>query len=199
MRHRRRGRKLGRNPNHQRALLRNLASALFLTERDAEGEEGAPKVKGRIITTLPKAKEVRPLVERCITIARHALPAMQEAEKYGTTADRNSEAWKTWRKGSQWRQWSAAIAPVVNARRRCLVLLGDKRAVRVLFEVVAPRFAERDGGYTRIMRLAKPRLGDSGTRAILEFVGQNDRVVKRAQKPQFESQPQETAGATAGG
>ena len=49
MRHRRRGRKLGRNPNHQRALMRNLASALILTERDAEGEDNPPKVKGRII------------------------------------------------------------------------------------------------------------------------------------------------------
>ena len=70
MRHRRKGRVLGRSPSHQRALLRNLASALMLTEREVEpGELGAPKVKGRIITTLPKAKEVRPLVERCITIA----------------------------------------------------------------------------------------------------------------------------------
>ena len=64
MRHRRRGRVLGRSPSHQRALLRNLASALFLTERDAEGEPNAPKIKGRITTTLAKAKEVRPLVER---------------------------------------------------------------------------------------------------------------------------------------
>ena len=56
MRHRKRGRKLGRNPNHQRALLRNLASALILTERDPDDLrfldlESAPKVKGRIITT----------------------------------------------------------------------------------------------------------------------------------------------------
>ena len=72
MRHRRKGRKLGRNPSHQRALLRSLASALFLTERDAEFDDNAPKVKGRIVTTLHKAKEVRPLVEKCITVARRA-------------------------------------------------------------------------------------------------------------------------------
>ena len=60
MRHRRKGRKLGRNPSHQRALLRSLATALFLTERDAEGDDNKPKVKGRIITTIEKAKEVRP-------------------------------------------------------------------------------------------------------------------------------------------
>src|SRR3954451_18919180 len=122
MRHRRRGRKLGRAPSHQRALLRSLASALFLTERDAEYDENAPKVKGRIITTLPKAKEVRPLVERCITIARRALPALEEANRAGTQAERNTEAWKSWRKSDQWRKWSAAMAPVVTARRRCGVL-----------------------------------------------------------------------------
>jgi large subunit ribosomal protein L17 len=191
MRHRRRGRKLGRNPNHQRALLRNLASALLLTERDATEEDNEPKVKGRIITTLPKAKEVRPLVERCITIARRALPALEEAGRYDTQAERNTEAWKAWRSGDGWRKWSAAMAPVVSARRRCLVLLGDKKAVRVLFETVAPRFSDRPGGYTRILRLAKPRLGDAGTRAILEFVGQNDRVVRRSQAPKFETQPAE--------
>jgi large subunit ribosomal protein L17 len=51
---------------------------------------------------------------------------------------------------------------------------------------VAPRFTERNGGYTRIVRLAKPRVGDSGTRAMLEFVGKNDRVSKKATKPSFE-------------
>jgi large subunit ribosomal protein L17 len=178
--------------------MRNLASALFLTERDAEDDDNNPKVKGRIVTTLPKAKEVRPVVERCITIARRALPSLKEAERFGTQAERNTEAWKNWRKGEQWRKWSAAMAPVIAARRRCLVLLGDKQAVRVLFETVAPRFADRPGGYTRIMRLAKPRLGDAGTRAILEFVGEHDRVVRRAQAPKFETQPGE-APATAGG
>ena len=59
MRHRRKGRKLGRHPSHQRALLRSLATALFLTERDAEDDDNKPKVKGRIITTIEKAKEVR--------------------------------------------------------------------------------------------------------------------------------------------
>ena len=69
MRHRRKGRILGRSPSHQRALLRNLASALMLTERDADSDEvGAPAVKGRMTTNVAKAKEVRPLVERCVTL-----------------------------------------------------------------------------------------------------------------------------------
>jgi large subunit ribosomal protein L17 len=187
MRHRRRGRTLGRAPAHQRALLKNLAASLFLTERDAENDENPPKVKGRIITTVEKAKEVRPLVERCITIARKALPAQQEAEKHGTKAQRNTDAWKSWRKSDKYKQWNQAIAPVVSARRRALRLLGDKQAVRVLFAEVAPRFVDRPGGYTRVLRLAKPRLGDAGTRAILEFVGVRDRVRQRAVKPSFEA------------
>ncbi len=189
MRHRRRGRKLGRNPSHQRALLRNLASALILTERDAEGEDNAPKVKGRIITTLQKAKEVRPLVERCITIARHALEHQQAADALEPEAERHSEAWRAWRRSERWSQWNQAIAPVVAARRRALRLLGDKQAVRILFSELGPRFADRPGGYTRVLRLAKPRLGDAGTRAILELVGVRDRKRRRAAKPAFEAEP----------
>lgn len=186
MRHRRKGRVLGRAPSHQRALLRNLASALVLTERDAEFDDNKPAVKGRIITTLPKAKEVRPLVEKAITLARHGLLAAHAAATFGTTAPRHSAEWKAWRQSDRWRQWNAAMAPAVDARRRVLRMLGDKKAVSVLFDVVAPRFADRAGGYTRIMRLATPRLGDAGVRAILEFVGVRDRVVQRAQAPRFE-------------
>ena len=58
----------------------------------------------------------------------------------------------------------------------------------MLFDEVAPRFADRPGGYTRILRLAKPRLGDAGTRAILEFVGVRDRVVERSVQPTFEGE-----------
>jgi len=191
MRHRKHGRKLGRNPSHQRALLRNLASSLFLTERDAELDDNEPKIKGRIVTTITKAKEVRPLVEKCVTIARRALPAQRAAEEFATTAERHSDEWRSWRGGDQWRQWNQAIAPVVAARRRALRLLGDKQAVAVLFEEIAPRFEDRPGGYTRILRLAKPRLGDAGTRAILEFVGVHDREVQRSERPAFDEEEQD--------
>ena len=189
MRHRRQGRKLGRNPSHQRALLRSLASALFLTERDAEGDDNKPKVKGRIITTIEKAKEVRPLVERCITIARRALPHQEAADEFGSpTPSATATQWRAWRKSDRWHEWNQTIAPVVAARRRALRLLGDKQAVRILFDEIAPRFADRDGGYTRVLRLAKPRLGDAGTRAILELVGVRDRVIERSVRPTFEAE-----------
>ena len=185
MRHRKRGRVLGRAPSHRKALMRNMASALFLTERDAELDDNKPKVKGRIVTTMAKAKEMRPYVERCITLARKALVHGEKAAELGTSADRNTDAWRQWRKSPQWREWAAARAPYVAARREAIRMLGDKSAVRVLFEDIAPRFADRQGGYTRILRLAKPRLGDAGTRAVLELVGQNDRKVQKAQKPSF--------------
>ena len=186
MRHRRKGRVLGRSPSHQRALLRNLASALFLTEQDPElllDPKQAPKVPGRIITTLEKAKEVRPLVEKCITLARKSGEIRESAEQYSTDAERNTEAWKAWRKSEKWKQWAKAVAPALAIRRKVLVMLGDKKAVKVLFDDVASKFGGRPGGYTRIMRLAKPRLGDAGTRAVLEFVGVRDRTAKAAPAP----------------
>jgi large subunit ribosomal protein L17 len=190
MRHRNKGRKLGRNPKHQRALLRNLASALILTERDAEDEGNAPKVKGRITTTLHKAKEVRPLVERCVTIARRALPHEEAADKLATDADRHSDAWRAWRNSDQWQEWNQAIAPAVAARRRLVKLLGSKEAVQILFDEIAPRFEDRDGGYTRVVRLATPRLGDAGEQAIIEFVGKNDRKRTKSTKPLFDDEPE---------
>lgn len=196
MRHRKKGRVLGRSPSHRKALLRNLASSLFLTERDAEFDSNSPKIKGRIVTTLQKAKEVRPLVEKCVTIARRSLQSKEEATQYESPSnDRDSEGWREWRTGENWKKWAQARAPVVAARRRVLQLIGDKQAVGVLFDEIAPRFADRDGGYTRVLRLAQPRLGDAGTRAILEFVGTHDRVVKTSEKPVFsdEEDLEETA------
>ncbi|WP_404304724.1 bL17 family ribosomal protein [Neorhodopirellula lusitana] len=190
MRHRRKGRVLGRSPSHRRALYRNLSSAIFLTERDASLDDNAPKVPGRIITTLEKAKEIRPLVEKCITLAKKALLAKAESEQYGTDAERGTDAYKAWRKSENWRKWADARAPYVNAQRRAVQLMGDREAVAILFDTVAPRFMDRPGGYTRIMRLAKPRLGDGGTRAILEFVGNNDKVKRSASKPAFDTAPE---------
>jgi large subunit ribosomal protein L17 len=181
-------------------LLRNLASSLFLSQRSTDlnelGEEyreydtaadgkNVPKVKGRIITTLQKAKQLRPLVEKCITIARKGVAAEQAAEEFGTKAERHSAEWKQWRQSDDWVKWAQAKAPAVVARRRVIQLIRNKYAVEVLFAEVAPRYADRDGGYTRIIRLAAPRLGDAGTRAMLELVGQRDRKSQKSEKPSF--------------
>lgn len=189
MRHRKRGRHLGRTSSHRVALFRNLASSLLLTERGEDDlESNAPKAKGRIVTTLEKAKEVRPLVERCITIARRSMEAEAAAKRLQPTAAKGTDAWKAWRNGTGWKEWTAARAPVVNAKRKAVRLLGNKEAVEILFSTVAPRMVDRPGGYTRVLRLAKPRLGDAGTRAILELVGRNDRVkVRRSVRPAVEA------------
>jgi large subunit ribosomal protein L17 len=116
MRHRVRGRKLGRTTAHRKALFRNQLTALFTHER--------------IITTLAKAKELRPMAERMVTLA-------------GT--------------GS------------LPARRKVLTMVPDKVIVRRLFDEIAPRFVDRPGGYTRIMRIGR-RHGDGAEMAIIEFV-----------------------------
>jgi len=198
MRHRKKGRQLGRSSSHRKAMLKNLATGLFLTLRDDMYYEGLyqadgktpvnpPKHKGRVTTTLHKAKEVRPLVEKCVTLARKALPHLEAAEALNTDADRGTEAWKSWREGDGWKKWNAAIAPAITYRRRAYALLGDQEAVSILFEDVAPKFADRPGGYTRVLKLAGVRLGDAGAQAVIEFVGENDRVKKAATavKPAF--------------
>src|SRR5690349_12744379 len=126
MRHNLAYRKLGRVSEHRTALLRNQAMALIRHER--------------IETTLPKAKELRPFVERLITIAKRGVAA----------ADGNGKT--------------------LHARRLVLQELPDKDVVGKLFESIAPRFAERPGGYTRILRVGFRR-GDSAEVAQVELVG----------------------------
>jgi large subunit ribosomal protein L17 len=126
MRHNVAHRKLGRVTEHRLALLRNQAIALLRHER--------------IETTVPKAKELRPFVERLITIARRGIAA-------GDTGGRT-----------------------LHARRLVLAELPDQDVVHKLFETLAPRFADRQGGYTRILRVGFRR-GDSAEVAQIELVG----------------------------
>src|SRR5258706_13157784 len=123
MRHNLAYRKLGRVSEHRTALLRNQAMALIRHER--------------IETTMPKAKELRPFVERLITIAKRGV---------------------------------ASNGQVLHARRLVLSELPDKDIVGKLFESIAPRFAERPGGYTRILRVGFRR-GDSAEVAQIELLG----------------------------
>src|ERR687896_1961307 len=126
MRHNVGYRKLGRVTEHRIALLRNQAIALLRHER--------------IETTMPKAKELRPFVERLITIAKRGVAA----------GEANGKA--------------------LHARRLVLAELPDREVVSKLFETLAPRFAERPGGYTRILRVGFRR-GDSAEVAQVELVG----------------------------
>ena len=135
MRHKRKGRRLGRTSSHRRALYRNMATALFLTERDdmyyedltqSDGRVvNPPAVKGRIITTITKAKEIRPYVEKCITLAKKALPHQRAAEKLACEHEKGSDAWKKWRDGEGWQKWNQACLLYTSPSPR------DKRQSRM--------------------------------------------------------------------
>jgi large subunit ribosomal protein L17 len=171
MRHKVKGRKLGRNASHRKAMFRNMVCSLIRSVMVDEDDPGRPKNPGRIVTTIAKAKELRPKVEKLITLAKKALPHQERAQEFGTTAERNSDAWKSWRESEQWNQWNQAIAPAVALRRRAFSLLRDKQAVSILFDTIAPQYATRPGGYTRVVKLPNVRLGDAGVQALIEFVG----------------------------
>lgn len=116
MRHRRKGRQLGRTASHRKAMLSNMATSLFRHEQ--------------IRTTTAKAKELRPFAERLITLARRGdLPA----------------------------------------RRLAARALHDKEILKKLFDTLGPRYADRDGGYTRILKLGE-REGDGAQIALVRLV-----------------------------
>lgn len=199
-----RGRKLGRNASHRKAMFRNMACSLIRSVRVDEDDPQRPKVAGRIVTTEPKAKELRPYVEKLITMARKAAVHTQNAAEFWTTAERNSTEWKTWRESERWNQWNQAIAPALAMRRRAFSVLRDNDAIDVLFTEIAERFADRPGGYTRVVRLAAVRLGDAGKQALIEFVGERDRVKTKTRQapavvedePTSEEAPAEEEAAT---
>ncbi len=183
MRHKVRGRTLGRNASHRKAMFRNMSVSLINSIEPIEGAPNVPKVPGRIVTTLEKAKELRPIIEKLITLGKRGAVHEKAAAEFATTAAKNTAEWKAWRESDQWQKWAKAIAPAVAYRRRAFAALRDKRALELLFSTVAERFADRAGGYTRIIRLAEFRLGDAGRKAIIEFVGERDRARKVRRAP----------------
>jgi large subunit ribosomal protein L17 len=178
-----RGRKLGRNASHRKAMFRNMACSLIRSVRVDEDDKQKPKVPGRIVTTVAKAKELRPFIEKLVTLARKSKVHDERASEFVTSAKRNSSEWKNWRESDQWSQWAQAVAPAVALRRRAFAKLRDHQAVNILFDELAERFEDRPGGYTRVVRLATVRLGDAGRQALIEFVGEHDRVRRKRKAP----------------
>lgn len=150
MRHLKAHRKLGRTTEHRISMLRNLATSLINSRED------------RIVTTLPKAKELRPFVEKAITLSRRA------ASLEGNTAEVG---------GLHLRRQAAAFFHSGNYRRALATRRGQTppprtagvAAVRRLFDELGERFKDRPGGYTRIIKMGR-RTGDGAELAIIELV-----------------------------
>lgn len=151
MRHRVANRKLGRVTEHRIAMLRNQSMDLFRHER--------------IQTTVAKAKELRPFVERIITVAKRSLTA------------------------------EAGSPRAVTARRVVAQDIADKALVQKLFVTIAPRYVERAGGYTRLLRLGYRR-GDSAEVAEVELLGSeyDPNAEKEAEKAAAEKPKKKTVG-----
>jgi large subunit ribosomal protein L17 len=128
MRHRNAGFKLGRNTSHRRALLRNLVTSVIIEDR--------------VETTVAKAKAVRPLVEKMITLGK---------------------------KGD------------LHSRRQALAFLMTDTSVTRLFETVAPRYGDRQGGYLRIVKTGFQK-GDGAEKAFIELLGAEKEIDQKRQK-----------------
>jgi len=171
MRHRKSGRHLTRTSAHRTAMRRNLAQSLFQ--------------HGEVTTTIPKAKDVRPFVERLITIARDgSLRSRQRV--IAMLSDRamidgdNQEAYEAMSDATRARVLRARsgrrmrTGEVPASYNKKKVTFVAKSIVHHLFTDVAPRFADRAGGYTRIVRLGKHRIGDNSQLALLQLVGSEE-------------------------
>ncbi|HHN67459.1 MAG TPA: 50S ribosomal protein L17 [Thermopetrobacter sp.] len=134
MRHRKKGRKLNRTHEHRKAMFANMAAALITHEQ--------------IVTTLPKAKELRGIVDKLITLAKKG----QDAKKR-----------------------------LANYRLAIARLQGKEAEAKKLFEVLAPRYAERNGGYTRVLK-AGFRYGDNAPMAVIELVDRDPEAKGAADK-----------------
>ncbi len=134
MRHRKSGRKLNRTASHRKAMFANMAAALIEHEQ--------------IVTTLPKAKELRPIADKLVTLAK---------------------------KGD------------LASRRLAISRIRDVAMVRKLFDTIGPRYEDRNGGYTRVLR-AGFRYGDSAPMAVIEFVDRDESAKGAADRERMEAE-----------
>ncbi len=135
MRHRKSGRKLGRNTSHRKAMMRNMVTSLFEHEQ--------------INTTDARAKELRKIAEKLITMAKRG---------------------------------------DLHARRQVLKVVMDKQVVAKLFDRIAPRYQDRPGGYTRIIKLGH-RSGDNAAMSLIELVEEEFTAKPKKVKPVEEAAP----------
>src|SRR3954447_11426620 len=144
MRHRSSGRKLNRTASHRKAMFANMAAALIVHEQ--------------IVTTLPKAKDLRPIVERLVSLAKRG---------------------------------------DLHARRQAIAEIRNIGSVKKLFDTLGPRYKERSGGYTRVLK-ADFRHGDSAAVAVIEFVERDVDAKGAADRARVAAErPAETADANA--
>lgn len=142
MRHRKAGRKLNRTASHRKAMFANMSASLIKHEQ--------------IVTTLPKAKELRPIVEKLITLAK---------------------------KGD------------LHSRRLAASRIGDEAMAKKLFDILGPRYQDRQGGYTRILK-AGFRHGDNAAIAVIELVDRDVSAKGQDSGPTVErAEENETADA----
>jgi large subunit ribosomal protein L17 len=140
MRHLKKSRRFGRSPHHRRAMFNNMVTSLFLHER--------------ILTTLQRAKELRRLAEKLVTLG-----------KRGDLAARRLAARRLQTQGRK------------EGRQR----ISEETALRKLFDTIAPRFADRPGGYTRIIRTGR-RLGDNAPMAFIELLPEERKAAPKGKK-----------------
>lgn len=173
MRHRRAGYRLTRTSSHRDAMLRNLAAAIF--------------EHGQITTTIPKAKAVQPLVEKIITAAKKGDLAARRRVIAKLGGDRLAFEWMYLSKKAsepekdqinKLREFREGFFNLPKSeeveRNRYGELRKAPKLVKHIFENVAPKFADRAGGYTRIVKLGRHRLGDAAELCVLQFVGNEE-------------------------
>ncbi len=173
MRHRKAGYKLGRTTAHRAATLRNLAAGLF--------------EHGQITTTIQRAKAMKPMVEKIITLAKRGDIHARRLVTSKLGHDRRAFAWLYLPKDASEqerdvvRRTSDRASNFFNIpdastveRNRYGELRKAPRLVKHIFENVGPRYKDRAGGYTRIVKLGKRRIGDAGELCIIQLVGNEE-------------------------
>jgi large subunit ribosomal protein L17 len=170
MRHRRAGYRLGRTTAHRASTLRHIAAGLF--------------EHGQVVTTLPKAKAVQPMVEKIVTLAKRGDLHARRLVIAKLGGDRRGFDWLYLPKDASEKEREAVTklrdhaaqffdVPESSAveRNRYGEIRKSPRLVKHIFEHVAPRFRDRPGGYTRIVKLGRARIGDGSELVVIQFVG----------------------------